>query len=62
MRLWKTSRKILNLDGRHTYLYAPGKNDDIDCVIKHLHRAGIVVLLLVDKNRQIPFRIRVNRT
>lgn len=43
--------KILNLDGRHTYLYAPGKNDDIDCVIKHLHRAGIVVLLLVDKKQ-----------
>ena len=32
-------------------MYAPGKNDDIDCVIKHLHRAGIVVLLLVDKKQ-----------
>ena len=32
-------------------MYAPGKNDDIDCLFKHLHRAGIVVLLLVDKKQ-----------
>ena len=39
--------KALNLAGRHTYLYAPAKGEDITTVIKHLHRAGIVVLLLV---------------
>lgn len=38
--------------GWQTYIFVcPGKNDDIDCVIKHLHRAGIVVLLLVDKKQ-----------
>lgn len=39
--------KELNLAGRHTYLYAPANNEDISTVLKHLHRAGIVVLLLV---------------
>lgn len=43
--------KLLNLQGRHTYLYAPSEGEDIDIVIKHLHRAGIVVLLLVDKKQ-----------
>ena len=43
--------KQLNIDGRHTYLYAPTPNEDIDLVIKHLHRAGLVVLLLVDKKQ-----------
>ena len=43
--------KLLNLQGRHTYLYAPSEGEDIDTVIKHLHRAGIVVLLLVDKKQ-----------
>ena len=40
--------KALNLEGRHTYLYAPAQGEDIRNVVKHLHRAGIVVLLLVD--------------
>lgn len=40
--------KALNLGGRHTYLYAPSDGEDIALVLKHLHRAGIVVLLLVD--------------
>ena len=40
--------KALNLEGRHTYLYAPAQGEDIKNVVKHLHRAGIVVLLLVD--------------
>lgn len=43
--------KALSLQGRHTYLYAPTPNEDIDLVIKHLHRAGLVVLLLVDKKQ-----------
>ncbi len=43
--------KSLNIQGRHTYLYAPAEGEDIDTVIKHLHRAGIVVLLLVDKKQ-----------
>ena len=43
--------KALNLDGRHTYLYAPQAGEDISNVLKHLHRAGIVVLLYVDKKQ-----------
>ena len=43
--------KALNLDGRHTYLYAPQTGEDISNVLKHLHRAGIVVLLYVDKKQ-----------
>lgn len=43
--------KALSLQGRHTYLYAPVANEDIDLVIKHLHRAGLVVLLLIDKKQ-----------
>ena len=41
--------KQLILDGRHTYLYAPGKDDDFNLVIKHLHHAGIIVLVYADK-------------
>lgn len=44
--------KQLILDGRHTYLYAPGKDDDVNIVnivIKHLHHAGIIVLVYADK-------------
>ena len=43
--------KALNLEGRHTYLYAPQAGEDISNVLKHLHRAGIVVLLYVDKKQ-----------
>lgn len=43
--------KALNLDGRHTYLYAPRAGEDISNVRKHLHHAGIVVLLYVDKKQ-----------
>ncbi len=41
--------KQLILDGRHTYLYAPEKDDDVNLVIKHLHHAGIIVLVYADK-------------
>lgn len=41
--------KQLILDGRHTYLYDPGKDDDFNLVIKHLHHAGIIVLVYADK-------------
>lgn len=44
--------KALNLYGRHTYLYAPQANEDVSTVVKHLHRAGIVVLLLLDENQK----------
>lgn len=43
--------KALNLSGRHTYLYAPAAGEDIATVVKHLHRAGIVVLLLVEEKQ-----------
>ena len=45
------TEKVLHIDGRHTYLYAPAQGEDISLVLKHLHRAGIVVLLLVDKKQ-----------
>ena len=50
--------KALNLEGRHTYLYAPAQGEDIRNVVKHLHRAGIVVLLLVDARQAAALDIR----
>ncbi len=44
--------KQLHLNGRHTYLYAPSKGENVEQVIKHLHRAGIVVLLLTDSRQK----------
>ena len=41
--------KALSIEGRHTYLYAPA--DAIETVVKHLHRAGLVVLLLVNEKQ-----------
>ena len=43
--------KALNLAGRHTYLYAPSDGEDVENVAKHLHRAGLVVLLLVSEKQ-----------
>lgn len=37
--------KELSNSGRHTYLYAPKAGDPVKDVVKHLNRAGIVVLL-----------------
>jgi sulfate adenylyltransferase subunit 1 len=37
--------KQLNLAGRHTYLYAAKKGEDVNDVVKHLQHAGIIVLL-----------------
>ena len=44
--------KALNLYGSHTYLYVPQANEDVSTAVKHLHRAGIVVLLLLDENQK----------
>ena len=43
--------KALNLAGRHTYLYVPADGEDVENVVKHLHRAGLVVLLLVSEKQ-----------
>lgn len=40
--------KALSLDGRHTYLYQPEKNEPVATVVKHLNQAGLVVLLALD--------------
>ena len=42
----------LNIDGRHTYLYAPKDGEDFVNVVKHLSHAGIVVLLLINKKQE----------
>ena len=39
------------IEGRHTYLYAPAEGEAIETVVKHLHRAGLVVLLLVNEKQ-----------
>ena len=44
--------KALNIDGRHTYLYAPKDGEDFVNVVKHLSHAGIVVLLLISKKQE----------
>ena len=38
----------LAIMGRHTYLYAPKKGEDVKLVVKHLNNAGILVLLYAD--------------
>ena len=43
--------KALSIEGRHTYLYAPADGEAIKTVVKHLHRAGLVVLLLVNEKQ-----------
>ena len=40
--------KELAIMGRHTYLYAPKKGEDVKLVVKHLNNAGILVLLYAD--------------
>jgi sulfate adenylyltransferase subunit 1 len=40
--------KALSIEGRHTYLYRVKAGDPVADIIKHLHRAGIIVLLAVD--------------
>ncbi|MEE3420473.1 MAG: GTP-binding protein [Lachnospiraceae bacterium] len=37
--------KALVTSGRHTYLYAPREGEDVETVVKHLLRAGIIVLV-----------------
>ncbi len=43
--------KALSIEGRHTYLYAPADGEAIETFVKHLHRAGLVVLLLVNEKQ-----------
>ena len=43
--------KALSIEGRHTYLYAPADGEAIETVVKHLHHAGLVVLLLVNEKQ-----------
>lgn len=40
------------------YLYAPFDGEDIALVLKHLHRAGIVVLLLVDAKQAASLNVQ----
>ena len=44
--------KALNIDGRHTYLYAPKDGEDFENVVKHLNHAGIVVLLFLSEKQK----------
>lgn len=44
--------KALNIDGRHTYLYAPKESEDFVNVVKHLSHAGILVLLLISQKQE----------
>ena len=43
--------KKLSIDGRHTYLYAPDIREDVNVVLKHLHHAGIIVLLFASEQQ-----------
>lgn len=44
--------KALNIDGRHTYLYAPKEGEDFVNVVKNLSHAGILVLLLISQKQE----------
>ena len=44
--------KALNIEGRHTYLYAPKDGEDFVNVTEHLNRAGLVVLLFLSEKQE----------
>ncbi len=39
-------------NGRHTYLYRPQEGEDYETVLKHLSRAGLLVLLVLDQIKE----------
>lgn len=43
--------KLLGSIGRHTYLYAPKENEDFLTTVYHLNHAGIIVLLILNKEQ-----------
>ena len=45
-------------NGRHTYLYHPGEGEDPAPVLRHLLQAGLVVLLVLDKDQPLPEGVR----
>ncbi len=48
----------LSIDGRHTYLYQPENQQEVETVVKHLQEAGIVVLLAYDAEIKVPDAVR----
>ena len=48
--------KLVN-SGRHTYLYHPKSGEDYANVVNHLFEAGIIVLLILDKDAEIDDRL-----
>lgn len=48
----------LSIDGRHTYLYQPENQQEVETVVKHLQEAGIVVLLEYDSEIKVPEAVR----
>lgn len=45
-------------NGRHTYLYHPSADEDPAPVLRHLLQAGLVVLLVLDKDQPLPEGVR----
>ena len=45
-------------NGRHTYLYHPSAEEDPAPVLRHLLQAGLVVLLVLDKDQPLPEGVR----
>lgn len=45
--------KQLAAFGRHTYLYEPVKGEAYENTVRHLNRAGIIVLLLLDDGNEV---------
>ena len=45
-------------NGRHTYLYHPSAEEDPAPVLCHLLQAGLVVLLVLDKDQPLPEGVR----
>lgn len=45
-------------NGRHTYLYHPSAEADPAPVLRHLLQAGLVVLLVLDKDQPLPEDVR----
>lgn len=49
-------------NGRHTYLYHPEKGEDYVTAVRHLHDAGLIVLLVLDQGTPIDDRLSSEET
>lgn len=44
-------------NGRHTYVYRPEAGEDYSDIVHHLNEAGLIVLLVLDRNHELDDRL-----